>query len=211
MKPAREIRILVADSQAMFCEALRHLLEEEPGFRVVGQAVTGREALEKAAELKPDVLLLGLPLERPGGLEVAGRLACEPLQVRSVILAEQVDRFHVIDALKAGARGVLPKGAPAELLFKCVRTVADGEYWIGRKGIADLVECFRAAVLAEQAEKRTNGFDLTRRETRNCLGRLGDFGRIWDRNGGSRANGGGDRLCQEHDGIHASKLARAED
>ncbi len=161
----REIRILIADDQVMLREALRELLEQEEDFRVIAEASNGLTAIEKVNELGPDILLLDLTMPHLSGIEALRRLAKSPVQVRTILFNDtSVDSSLTIEALKLGARGVVPRDAGAPLLFKSIRAVASGEVWVGHQIIADLLNCLRSVAETQVEPENSNGFHLTRRE-----------------------------------------------
>lgn len=159
----KQIGILIADAQVMFREALRSLLEREHDFRILGEAGNGREALQLANTLKPDILLLDLSMPRVSGMEALRRLAGIHSQTRPILFVESPEKSQVVEALKLGARGILPRRTTTQMLLKCIRAVAAGEYWVGHQNISDLVECIRTADPKPEA-RDSNGFRLTRRE-----------------------------------------------
>ena len=160
---AKEIGILIADGQVMFREALRSLLEREPDLRILGEAGNGREALQLANTLKPDILLLDLSMPRVSGMEALRRLASVPSQVRPILFVESPEKSQIVEALKLGARGIVPRRTTTQMLLKCIRAVASGEYWVGHQNISDLIECIRAADPKPEPGD-SNGFRLTKRE-----------------------------------------------
>ena len=159
----RLIRIVIADGHSIFRGGLRKLLEGEPDFRVVGEAGTPAEAIATTRGCEPDVLLLDVAMGRASMIDVLEGLRDLPEQ-RSILLGECVERADVLRALQLGARGVVLKSAATELLFKAVRSVMKGEYWIRRDIVADLV-----GMLAQTPKRGTDppasqAFVLTDRE-----------------------------------------------
>ncbi len=157
----KRIRLLIADDMRLFRDALRVLLQTEPCFEVVGYAANGDETIPLAAELKPDVLLLDLVMPHMGGLDTLRALAVAKSPVRAILLAGAIDRPDVLLALQLGARGVILKDASPELLFKSIRVVMDGQYWIDSTAVADVISAFRQAAPASKASPK---FGLTPRE-----------------------------------------------
>jgi DNA-binding NarL/FixJ family response regulator len=157
------IRILIADDHPIVRDGLRRLLETEPDFQVVGQAADGREAVKLVREVQPDVLLLDLSMPRLPGLEVLRELSDSASPVRTILLAAAIEKEQIIEALQMGARGVVLKESATQLLFKGIRTVMAGQYWVGREKVSDLVAALRGLV-ASGGEKPDKNFGLTRRE-----------------------------------------------
>lgn len=163
MRNDERIGILIADEHAICREALHTLFEREPGLAIVGEASDGQDALEKALLLKPQVVLLDLELPRFSAMDLLHRFRELGVTAPVLILAESMDAAGTVEALKLGARGVVLKEASPQILFKSIRTVASGEYWIGRKVVGDLVEALRNGV-AVRSEQRPSQFSLTPRE-----------------------------------------------
>jgi two-component system, NarL family, nitrate/nitrite response regulator NarL len=158
----QEIRILIADDHSIFRDGVRKLLEAEGGFTVVGEATTGVEALELVSELRPDILLLDISMPRLTGLEVLRRLSKQPAPMRTILLTASVEKSEIIEALLLGAHGVVPKQSASRMLFKSIRTVMAGEFWVSRDMVSDLVETLRGPSNSGLAGAKTMG--LTRRE-----------------------------------------------
>ena len=162
MSLQQEIRILIADDHSIFRDGVRKLLEAEGGFSVVGEATNGIEALDLVNQLRPDVLLLDISMPRLTGLEVLRRLSKETAPLRTILLTASVEKSEIIEALLLGAHGVVPKQSASRMLFKSIRTVMAGEFWVSRDMVSDLVETLRGPSNSGLAGAKTMG--LTRRE-----------------------------------------------
>lgn len=164
MKPRSAIRVLIADDHLLFREAVRKLLEADPGLEVVGEAGTGRDAITLARELSPDIVLLDLSMPDTPGLAALPELARLEPRVRTLVLSAEIGDADVVHALRLGARGVVLKHASTELLLKSIHSVMAGEYWIGRAYIADLIDSMRERGERTGAVPQRPTFGLTPRQ-----------------------------------------------
>jgi DNA-binding NarL/FixJ family response regulator len=159
---AISITVLIADDHALFREALRKLLESDPQFRVVGEAGDGESTVRLARERRPDVVLLDLCMPGTAARDVLRELSGVTPPVRTLVLTAGLTDSDVVEALQFGARGVLLKQSATNLLFKSIRAVASGEYWVRRENVADLVDKVREQTAGDAT--RSQSFGLTRRE-----------------------------------------------
>ena len=162
-KSSQPVRILLADDHPIFRDGLRRLLETEPGFRVVGEASDGAEAVVMAKKLKPDLLLLDLAMPKHPGLEAVRELGNSDTPVRILLLTAAVEKEQIVEALQLGARGVVLKESATQLLLNSIRAVMAGQYWVGRETISNLVEYLRGLLAPPPAPKQKK-FGLTPRE-----------------------------------------------
>ena len=124
---ADNIRILIADDHAVVREGLRALIDTEPRMELVGEAVDGIEAVQKARSLQPDVLLLDLVMPRMDGITAIGEIKRENPAARILVLTSFSEDEKVFSAVKAGALGYLLKDASPQELLRAIREVARGE------------------------------------------------------------------------------------
>jgi two-component system, NarL family, nitrate/nitrite response regulator NarL len=155
--------VLLADDHPLFREALRELIETDRSFHVVGEASDGRDAIRMVSEMRPDLLLLDLMMPGKSGLETLQELATMGSPTRTLLLAADVADSDVVDALQRGARGVVMKQSASEMLFKSMRTVMAGQYWVGRECVSDLIDQMRERASAPPEPRRPT-FGLTPRE-----------------------------------------------
>jgi DNA-binding NarL/FixJ family response regulator len=102
-------------------------------------------------------------MPRLPGLEVLRELSSSSIEVRTILLTAAVEKEQIVEALQIGARGVVSKESATELLFKSIRTVVSGQYWVGREEVSDLVAALRG-LLPTGTDDRQRSFGLTRRE-----------------------------------------------
>ncbi|TQF04199.1 response regulator transcription factor [Kitasatospora acidiphila] len=161
-----DIRVLIADDQMMIRQGFTVLLNAEPDIEVVGQAVDGRDAVAKVAELAPDVVLMDIRMPELGGIE-ATRLITEPpgATVKVLVLTTFDLDEYVYEALRAGASGFLLKDASAAELAQAVRVVAAGEALLAPSVTRRLIAEFSRTTSAPKAPLKDRVGDLTERET----------------------------------------------
>ncbi|MDQ0596678.1 DNA-binding NarL/FixJ family response regulator [Streptomyces canus] len=120
------VRVLVVDDQQLIRDGIAALLSIRPGISVVGTAINGREAVEKAVELEPDVVLMDVRMPELDGVEAVAVLRGRAPECRVVMLTTFDDEEYVVQALRAGASGYLLKDLPAEELAQAVRLAHAG-------------------------------------------------------------------------------------
>ena len=162
--PPDRIRVVVADDHPIFRLGVRTLLADDAEVELIGEAKDGEEALQLVAGARPDVLLLDLNLPVLNGLDVLRRLQATDTQTRTVLLSASVEPGDVRTAIQRGARGVLLKHTASELLGRCIRQVARGEYWVAPDGVSALVDALRMPAATDA------GAALTARETEIVTG-----------------------------------------
>jgi DNA-binding NarL/FixJ family response regulator len=121
------LRILVAEDHPLFRRGMISLLSSVPEFEVIGEAATGEEAVERAAQLQPDVILMDLHMPQVNGIEATRRILQESPSVRILVVTLFEDEDSVFMALRAGARGYVLKDADEEVVVHAIRAVGRGE------------------------------------------------------------------------------------
>jgi DNA-binding NarL/FixJ family response regulator len=124
------IRVLLVDDQALFREGLRTLLSIRPDLEVVGEAENGREGVELAARLRPDVILMDLRMPVLNGVAATEQLQKEQPESKVIVLTTFDDDEYVFDGLRAGAIGYLLKDVSSDKLVEAIRAAAAGESFL---------------------------------------------------------------------------------
>jgi two-component system nitrate/nitrite response regulator NarL len=157
------IRLALLIEHSINREGLRLLFTTEPDFRVIGSATSWADAA-RAHACRSDVVVVDLS---PARLPDAGALraltkTCAPARV--IVVTSGLDHSQITEVLRLGVRGIVAQNITAALLFKCVRAVAAGQYWVERDIIADLTQRLSAATSSAADAPRRNRFGLTGRE-----------------------------------------------
>ena len=120
-------RVMIADDQTLFRTGLARLLDEDSRVEVVGLAIDGAEAVKLAAKLKPDVVLMDLKMPNMDGIEATRQIVAQTPETKVLILTTFEADNHVIQALKAGARGYVLKDALSDAIVSGILAVVAGE------------------------------------------------------------------------------------
>lgn len=166
------IRVVVADDQQLIRAGFAALLESEPDIEVVGQAATGREAVEQVTQQRPDVVLMDIRMPEGDGLWATEQIVRDPLLAQThivIVTTFELDEY-VAHAIRAGASGFLVKDTEPAELIRAVRVVAAGDGLLSPGVTRRLLE--RMAVGLRQSPDTTGIAVLTERE-REVLGLVG--------------------------------------
>ena len=153
------IKILIADDHPVVREGLFAMLSREVDFDVIGEAKDGVEAVNKAKELSPDVVLMDLRMPEMDGVEAMRQIKSEMPDVKFIILTTYSDDEYIFSGIEAGARAYLLKDAPREDLFKAIRAVHRGESLIQPVVASKLLDRF-----SELSRRTPSGDELSSRE-----------------------------------------------
>ena len=155
----KKLRILIADDHGLVRRGARAILQSRSGWRVVGEATTGRQAIEKATTLKPDVAIVDIGMPDLDGIEVARQIREVVPDTKVLVLTMHESDQMVRRALDAGARGYLLKSDLADCLTKAVKAVAEGKRFLTPKVSEIVLEGFlkarRPYQQGERAGRRT--------------------------------------------------------
>ncbi len=134
--------ILLADDHRVVREGLRTLLSQEADLSVIGEAADGREVVELARSLHPDVIIMDIAMPEMNGIEATRLIVAENPAIRVVALSMYADRRFVMQILRAGALGYVLKEAAFEELARAIRTVAGGQPFLSPTVAGFVVEEF---------------------------------------------------------------------
>lgn len=123
-----DVTVLVVDDQRLVREGIASLLDIQPGIKVVGQAMDGREAIEKAAALSPDIILMDVRMPVMDGITATAQVRRQLPACQVLMLTTFDDEEYIVEALQAGAVGYLLKDMPAAQLAQAVRLAQAGIY-----------------------------------------------------------------------------------
>jgi two-component system response regulator NreC len=121
------VTVLVADDHTIIRSGLRHLIEREPDLQVVGEAANGREAIDLAQRLRPDVVILDITMPKLNGIDAGKQIIANVAKTRVIILSMHSDEGYVLKALRAGARGYLLKDSAESDIINAIRAVSAGK------------------------------------------------------------------------------------
>ncbi len=162
------IRVLIADDHTLFRNGMRALLGSLPAMEVVGEAATGRQAIDQAASLQPDVILMDLQMPEVNGIEATRQILKTSPHIGIIVVTMFEDDDSVFAAMRAGARGYILKGADQGEVLSAIQVVANGGALFGPSIAERVVNFF--SVLSPAAPEQVFP-ELTDRE-REILGLL---------------------------------------
>ena len=162
------IRILLADDHSLFRRGVAGALADHADMEIVGEATDGAQAVAKARELRPDVILMDISMPGINGLEATREIKAERPEVKIVILTIGEEDQNLFEAIKSGAQGYLLKDVEPQHLVEMVRGVFRGEAPISRTAAAKILSEFTRQAREADAGNRSKT-DLTARE-REVLG-----------------------------------------
>ncbi len=158
---AKSIRILLADDHSVVRHGFRRILDAQEDMEVVGEVSNGREAVEQAGVLQPDVIIMDVTMPELNGIEATRRIAEIVPRARVLALSMHRDSVYVREILRAGARGYLLKDSSEADLIAAVRAVSQGEGYLS--------PAVSEAVLSDYRKHVTNPIDMLTSREREVL------------------------------------------
>jgi two-component system, NarL family, response regulator NreC len=162
----KRIRILLADDHAVVRQGFKMILGAQSDMEIVGEAGNGREAVELAESLKPDIVVMDVAMPELNGIEATRRLSTSSPHTRVVALSMHKDNVYIREILRAGARGYLLKDSVAADVVNAIRAVARGESYLS--------PAVSNAVLDDYRKHVTNPIDLLSSREREVLQMLAE-------------------------------------
>lgn len=155
------IRIIIADDHTLLRDGLRALFASVPDIEVIGEAESGADAISKAEQLQPDVILMDIQMPGINGIQATRQIVSKQPEIGVIVVTMYKDDDSVFAAMRAGARGYILKGADQDEMLRAIRAVASGEALFGPEIATRLVNFFSSP----QADLSPQAFpELTSRE-----------------------------------------------
>lgn len=164
---SHRIRLLVADDHALLRQALRVLLESQSGLEVVGEATNGRDAVDCAERLLPDVVLMDMVMPGLNGIDATRQILKRSPSTRVLILTAYLEDERLVQALRAGASGYVVKNSDLEELLLAIQSVYRGNTYFSTT-VSEELAVPELLMQAKQSEGRT-GYDLLTNREREVL------------------------------------------
>ena len=164
MDRGEPIRVLVVDDHALFRRGLEMVLAQEPDIEVVGEAGDGAEAVERAEELLPDVVLMDIRMPRRSGIEACTAIKDVVPSAQIIMLTISDEEADLYEAIKAGATGYLLKEISIDEVATAIRAVAGGQSLISPSMASKLISEFAQLVKRDDDRQQVPAPRLTERE-----------------------------------------------
>jgi two-component system, NarL family, nitrate/nitrite response regulator NarL len=133
------IRVLIADDSSLFRDGLSNLVSAQRDFHVAGTVDSAATANEQIRLIKPDIILLGWSASAPASQRIFAAIQDGKLQTRIIMMVSDDGKEDLVEAIRMGCSGIVPKTTSTELLLKSIRKVHAGEIWLDRMSTADVI------------------------------------------------------------------------
>jgi len=157
---ARKLRVILADDDSLVRAAVSIICAHHNAFEILGEARNGDEAIELATRTNPDLLILDLNMPKRPGLSALNDLRAAVPKMKTILLTVSIERRQIVEALHAGARGIVLKEAAQAVLIDAVRSVLKGNFWVDRRPLQDVSQLIQEL----RSETKEAGIELTPRE-----------------------------------------------
>ncbi|HEY0365334.1 MAG TPA: response regulator transcription factor [Pyrinomonadaceae bacterium] len=169
MAHANKLSIVIADDHPVFRVGLREIIESESGFKVVGEAGDGEEALEMIGKLHPAIAILDVSMPKLDGLAVSRKLAAAEPAVGVILVTMYREQKLFSEALDAGVKGYVLKDSAATDIISCIKAVAAGQHYASPELTTYLVNRVRQAETAALPRSELAGLTNTERRVLSLL------------------------------------------
>ncbi len=150
-----KIRVLLVDDHALMRDGISALLDLQDDIEIVGEASEGKEAIEKARELVPDVVIMDISMPDMDGLEATRRIKKKNPAMKILVLTQHDNKEYILSTIKSGSDGYLPKRALGSELVAAIRTVHQGHSFLYPTAAGALIEDYRRQVEQEPYDRLT--------------------------------------------------------
>ena len=164
-----KIRIMLADDHTLFRQAIRTLISTEPDMEVVGEASNGGEAVEKAAEVRSDVVLMDIGMPGLSSFESARQIKKARPETKVLFLTMYDDQDYLVEGMEVGASGYVLKDSPAAQLVAAVRDICRGGSYLSPRMLSQLVDDFRSRIKSVNSLPRFSTLTTREREVLKML------------------------------------------
>lgn len=161
-EPNEHIRVLIVDDHAVYRRGLQTVLATEEGIEVVGEAADGIEAVERAEETLPDVIVMDVSMPKRGGIEACRVIKQRVPSVRILMLTSSDDESHLFEAVRAGANGYLLKDVPPEEVAAGIRGLHHGQSLLSPMMASKLLMEFAQISAHADTPTRTSALEVPR-------------------------------------------------
>jgi two-component system response regulator NreC len=162
----KKIKLLVADDHKIFRQGIKMLLEEESDLQVVGEASDGREAVKKATELKPDVILMDIAMANLNGLEATRQIKKQLPSAKVIMVTMHKNEEYVLQSFQAGASGFILKEGAVEELVSAIRSINSDKSFLSPSISKTLIDAYMRKM---ETGKTETPFDLLTDREREVL------------------------------------------
>ena len=164
-----KIRIMLADDHTLFRQAIRTLISTEPDMEVVGEASNGGDAVEKAAEVRSDVVLMDIGMPGLSSFESARQIKKARPETKVLFLTMYDDQDYLVEGMEVGASGYVLKDSPAAQLVAAVRDICRGGSYLSPRMLSQLVDDFRSRIKSVNSLPRFSTLTTREREVLKML------------------------------------------
>jgi two-component system response regulator NreC len=162
-------RIMLADDHTLFRQGIRTLISVESDMEVIGEAATGSDAVEKANEIKPDVVLMDIGMPGLSSFEATRQIKKNRPETKVLFLTMYDDEDYLVEGMEVGASGYVLKDSPAQQLVAAIREVCRGGSYLSPRMLSQLVDDFRTRIKSATRMPRFATLTVREREVLKML------------------------------------------